>query len=428
MDKYNAIVTQCDIKDETKKGSLSHLKIALKDNISTKGVKTTASSKILENYTPVFNATVVDKIIQAGGHIVAKTTMDELGMGGYGKNPATGPTLNAIDQNRMAGGSSAGSAVLVASGVVDVALGTDTGDSMRIPASYNGIVGLKPTYGRVSRYGVVPYAASLDHVGIFAKDIKTVATMLEVIAGYDRLDQVTSHKEVERYSDLDSDVNDVKIAILDNVLNEIDNEEIIGAFYRLVNALDLRYSEVKTVSMDEDLFKALPIVYKIIANAEAFSNHSNLSGVPFGNRIAGDTLSETILKTRSNGFSFQVAQRMFIGATTLMSENYTDVYVKAQKVRRKVVDNLNEMKEDYDFIIAPAASRIAPLLSEDEDEHATLADSYMVMDNFSGHPGIVIPLGTSESMPFGLYISTRAFNEKQLLSFAAIIEEMVGEL
>lgn len=427
-DNINAIVTECNIKDDSKSGILDNTKVVLKDNISTKGIKTTGSSKLLENYVPVFNATIVDKIVDAGGEIIAKSAMDELGMGGFGTTAATGPVKNPLDLTRVAGGSSSGSAALVASGYVDVSIGTDTGDSMRIPASYTGIVGIKPTYGRVSRFGVIPYAASLDHVGIFGKDVYTTAKMLEVISGYDVNDQTSSKKAVEDYASLDSSLDNIKVGVISNVINEISNEKILSVFNTLITKLQASNIAVENIEFKEELFKAFNPVYKIISNAEAFSNHSNLNGVPFGNRAQGDNLSEIMLNTRTEGLSFQVRQRHFVGAYSLMSENYEKMYDQAKKVRRLIVEDINEQLSKVDFFIAPAAGRIAPKLDEDFDENSTLADSYMVMDNYSGHPGIVLALGEIEGMPFGVYVSTKAFNEKQLLTLSALIEEIVGEM
>lgn len=428
MDNYNAIVSECLIKDESKSGKLDNLKFAIKDNISTKGVKTTGSSKILENYVPVFNATVIDDIVNAGGEIIAKAALDELGMGGYGTTAATGPVLNPLDTTRVAGGSSAGSAALVASGYVHASLGTDTGDSMRIPASYTGIVGFKPTYGRISRFGVIPYAASLDHVGIFAKDVKTTATILEVIAGYDENDQTSSYKAVEDYASLDASLAGVKVGIIDNVIEHISNEDILTAFNNLMSKLVENDVQVENIQLNQDLFKALPTVYKVLTNAEAFSNHSNLNGVPFGNRQPGDNLNEIMLETRTKGLGYQVRARHLVGAYALMEENYEGIYQKSKKVRRLIVEDLNDQLAKVDFLIAPAASRIAPKQDEDFYASSTYADNYMVMDNFSGHPGIVLPLGKSDCMPFGLYVSSKAFNEKQLLTLSNLIQEIVGEI
>ena len=269
VDYLNAIESIVDIKDESKKGKLSNVEVVIKDNISTKGYVTSASSKMLENYIPVFNATIVDKIVEAGGHIVAKTAMDEFGMGGFGKTGKNGVVLNPVDKTRVSGGSSAGSAALVGNGVVDVSIGTDTGDSMRIPASYCGIVGFKPTYGRISRFGVIPYAVSLDHVGIFAKDVKTAALMLEVISGRDEKDQTSSQKEVDEYSKLDGNINDSKVLIIDNVVKAISNKDILAVFDNLVSKLKHSGVNISNVMFNEDVFRAQNIIYQIIANSEA---------------------------------------------------------------------------------------------------------------------------------------------------------------
>ena len=424
----NAIVSECDLKKNLTNGKLKGKKVVIKDNISTKGVKTTGSSLILDNYVPVFNATVVDKILDEGGHIVAKSAMDELGMGGFGITPATGVVLNPLDKTRVSGGSSAGSASLVASGFVDVSLGTDTGDSMRIPASYCGIVGFKPTYGRVSRFGVIPYAASLDHVGIFSKDVKNAAEMLEVISGFDSNDLTSSHKEVLDYASLDSSLDNIKIGVITNVIDDIKNEEILNAFNNLVSSIKEKNIDVKEITFDDTVFSALPIAYKIIANAEAFSNHSNLNAVPFGVRKEGQNLDEIMTNSRTQGLGYQVRGRHLLGAYSLTGENYEKVFMKAKKVRRLIVDEINKQLEDVDFFIAPASARIAPKIDEDLKGDSPIGNNYMVMDNFSGHPGIVLPMTKIDGMPVGVYVSTKAFNEKQLLTLSALIEEIVGEL
>lgn len=424
----NAIVSECLIKDKTQTGKLSNTEVVIKDNISTKGVKTTASSLILENYVPVYNATVVDKILAAGGEIVAKSSMDELGMGGYGTTAATGSVLNPLDNERVAGGSSSGSAALVAAGFTNVSLGTDTGDSMRIPASYTGIVGFKPTYGRVSRYGVIPYAASLDHVGIFANNVLNTATMLEVIAGYDPLDQTSSHKEVEDYATLNSDISNIKVGVIKNVIDDIKNVEIKASFDELISKLKNEGVEVVEVEFNQQYFRALNIVYKILSNAEAYSGHSNLNGVPYGVRENGDSLDEIMLNTRTKGFGYQVRSRFVLGAYSLSSDNYERAFNQAKKVRRLIVDEINQQLELVDFLIAPASGRIAPKLTDDFNSDEIIANNYMVMDNFTGNPGIVLPMCKVENMPVGVYLSTKAFNEKQLLTLSALIEEVVGEL
>lgn len=431
----NAVVTECNLKsDKIKNNLLLDVPVVVKDNISTKGVKTTGSSKFLESYIPVFDATVVEKLKNSGATIIAKTALDELAMGGFGLTSATGPVLNPLDKTRVSGGSSAGSAALVGAKVVDVAIGTDTGDSCRIPASYCGIVGFKPTYGRISRYGVFPFANSLDHVGIFANNIKNAAVTLEAIAGYDSQDMTSSQKPVDKYSEYKAvDLSSKKIGVIDNVVEAISNPEIVEAFNNLVNKLNERLDTVEHIVFNRQLFKAQNTLYKIISNAEAVSNHSNLNGLAFGERSKGSNLEEIMINSRSEGFGSQVKSRYLIGGYSLDINNIDATFNQAKKVRRLLVDDINESLKDVDFLMAPASARIAPKLNGvnevdvNSDEHL-IANNYMVMDNYTGNPGIVVPMTKVDGMPVGVYISSRAFNEKDLLAVASLIEEIVGEI
>lgn len=431
----NAVVTKTDIKGEDNQDlKLFNVPIVIKDNISTKGIKTTASSRFLENYLPVFDATVVDKLKTSGATIIAKTSMDEFAMGGFGLTANGGPVLNPFDKSRVSGGSSAGSAALVGAKVVDIALGTDTGDSCRIPASYCGIVGFKPTYGRISRYGVLPYASSLDHVGIFSNNVQNAALLLEVLAGYDDKDMTSSQKSVENYSEmLDLDLSNMTVGIINNVIDAISNEKIKAAFNNLIKRLEEKGIGNRSVEFDQQLFRNQNAMYKIIANAEAVSNHSSFNGLAFGNRVTGDNLEEIMTKSRSENIGLQAKSRYLIGGYSLDINNIDKTFTQAKKVRRMLVNDINKNFNDVDFFIAPASARIAPKVDDDDnvdinsDEHL-IANNYMVMDNFTGNPGIVLPLTKIEGMPVGVYLSSKAFNETQLLSLASLIEEIVGEV
>lgn len=431
----NAVVSECNLKSKNLENNLMlDMPVVVKDNISTKGITTTGSSKFLEDYVPVFDATVVDKLKKSGSTIIAKTTLDELAMGGFGLTPATGPVLNPLDKTRVAGGSSAGSAALVGAKVVEVAIGSDTGDSCRIPASYCGIVGFKPTYGRISRYGVFPFANSLDHVGIFSNNIKNAALTLEAIAGYDSQDMTSSKIAVDKYSEYkDVDLSSKKIGVIDNVVEAISNKKILDAFNTLVNKLNEKVATVEHIVFNRQLFKAQNTLYKIISNAEAVSNHSNLNGLAFGKRSEGLDLEEIMIQSRSQGFGSQVKARYLIGGYSLDVSNIDKTFNQAKRVRRLLVDDINESLEDVDFLMAPASARIAPKLDEVNnvdiysDEHL-IGNNYMVMDNFTGNPGIVVPMTKVDGMPVGVYISSKAFNEKELLAIASLIEEIVGEI
>lgn len=269
-EKINAVINFVDPKEQLEnlnEGKLYGMPIALKDNISTKGIKTTAASKMLENYVPIYDAFVVKKLKEAGAVTICKTSMDELAMGGTNLTACIGPVLNPYDLKRMSGGSSGGSAALVSSGVVPLALGSDTGDSVRKPASFCGVIGVKPTYGRISRYGVIPYASSLDHVGYFTRNVKTASLTLEVLAGRDDNDMTSSFKEVEEYSKLlNSDIQGKKIAIFKNVIDSLTNQKTKDMFNDLIIKLKEKGATIEEVSFNDDLMKAMLPAYYLISN------------------------------------------------------------------------------------------------------------------------------------------------------------------
>ena len=320
QDTLNAVITFVDPSehlkelDKYKGGKMYGVPIVLKDNVNTKGVLTTAGSKILSNYVPVYNACIADKLREAGAINIAKASMDELAMGGTNLTSFTGACHNPWDINRMAGGSSGGSAALVAAGVVPFAIGSDTGDSVRKPASFCGVVGVKPTYGRISRYGIIPYSSSLDHVGYFTRNIEDAAIALEVLAGRDDRDMTSSYEPVVEYSALvTGDIKGKKIAVLKNVIDAIKNEQTLNAFNKLMGQLKDKGAIVEEVSLDEDLLKAMLPTYYLIANCEATANHSNLDGMRFGFRQEGNSMEEIMINTRTAGFGSLLRKRFVIG-------------------------------------------------------------------------------------------------------------------
>lgn len=438
QERLNAVVTFVDPKDQLEalkevdeKAPMYGMPVVLKDNVNTKGIRTTASSRILDNYVPVYNAHIVDKLEKAGAIVIAKSSMDELGMGGTNRNAYTGPVHNAWDNTRISGGSSGGSAALVAAGVVPFAIGTDTGDSVRKPAAYNGIIGMKPTYGRISRYGIIPYASSLDHVGYFTTSIKDAAVALEVLAGRDDRDMTSSFEKVEAYSsNLNSDLRGKRIAILDNVQEAIEDEEIRQNFDSLMKKLQARGAVVERVRMDDQLMNALLPTYYIIANAEATANHSNLDGIRFGMREDGESVEDVMINTRTKGFCSYVRKRFVIGSYSLFVENQDKIFRKAQKVRRLIVNDLKQILDQYDVVIASAAGTIAPLVDESKDSHLgadnNVAENHMVLGNFSGYPSITVPTGFSKGMPIAINMSAKAFDEQTLFNIGLAIEEETG--
>lgn len=439
-EKLNAVVTFIDPAEqisnlnEYKDGLMYGIPVALKDNVNTKGIRTTASSRILDNYVPVYDATIVKKLREAGAVFVAKTSMDELAMGGTNLTAATGPVLNPYDTTCISGGSSGGSAVLVAEGVVPMAIGTDTGDSIRKPASYCNIVGFKPTYGRISRYGIIPYSSSLDHVGTFTRTVKDAALALEVLAGRDDLDMTSSNLPVEHYLDaVKGDVAGKKIAIIKNIIDAIDNQETLKCFENVVNGLKAKGAIVEEVEMNQQLLRAVLPTYFLIANCEATANHSNLDGIRFGNRKEADSSEEIMMKTRTEGLCAYVRKRFVIGSYGLFVENQERLFRQAQRVRRLICEDVDRVLNEYDAFIAPASAGGAPKVDAPAKNQMSdaylVAENHMALGNFTGYPSITVPMGMTGGMPVGVNLTGRAFEEGELLNIAQAIEDLnkVGE-
>ncbi|MGP1376497.1 MAG: amidase family protein [Bulleidia sp.] len=413
-------------------GALYGVPIALKDNVSTKGILTTAGSRILSNYVPIYDATIVAKLREAGAVTIAKSSMDELAMGGTNKTCFTGPAYNPWDVRRITGGSSGGSAALVASSVVPLAIGTDTGDSVRKPASFCGVVGVKPTYGRISRYGIIPYASSLDHVGYFTGNVADACLALEVLAGRDERDMTSSTRPTEAYRALlNADMHGKKVALLKNVLDGVKNPDVRALFLKVVEKLRARGAVVEEYTFDERLMRAILPTYFLIANCEATSNHSNLDGIRFGVREEGSDMQEIMTQSRTKGFGPLIRRRFVIGSYGLLQENQERLFRKAQKVRRKIVEAMEACLQTYDAILAPAAGNIAPLLNEREDQDRLsqeeyVTENYMAMANFSGGPSMTVPMGFTEGCPVGVNVTCAPWRETAMFGIAKAIEEETG--
>lgn len=427
----NAVVTfQEHPEQKSAAGKLAGVPIVLKDNINTKGLRTTASSRILDNYVPVYNATITDKLEQAGAVVMAKASMDELGMGGTNRNAYTGPVHNPYDLSRISGGSSGGCAVLVAAGAVPLAVGSDTGDSVRKPAAYCGVVGVKPTYGRISRYGVIPYASSLDHVGYFTRNIEDAALALEVLAGRDDHDMTSSYEPVGEYaSALNGDLKGKKIGIFKTVMDAQTNPVMIAAFQQLVEQLKEAGAIVDEVEMPLEYMELIAPVYKTIANAEATANHSNLDGLRFGMREPGESVEDVMTQTRTKGFSSYVRARFVIGSYSLFEENQDRLFRKAQKIRRLLVEAYAKMFEDHDVVLSIAAPNVAPLIESSSDVRFgqdEFVEEHMQLGNFSGYPSLTMPLGLDQGLPFGICLNAKPFEEQVLFDVAKGIEEQIN--
>jgi aspartyl-tRNA(Asn)/glutamyl-tRNA(Gln) amidotransferase subunit A len=405
--------------------------VVLKDLINMKGTLTTGSSKILQNYISPYDATIVKKLRDAGAVMIGKASCDTFGMGGTNKTAVTGPVHNPYDLSRMSGGSSGGSAVLVASGVVPMAIGTDTGDSIRKPAAFNGVVGVKPTYGRISRYGVIPYASSLDHVGFFTNNVSDAAVTLEILSGRDDLDMTSSLRPVEKYSQtLNGDLKGKRFGIISNVTDTIQNKQTMQQFETLCQKLSAQGAIVTKITLNDDLMKAMLPTYYIIANAEATANHSNLDALRFGVQLEGKDIEETMINSRTAGFGPLLRKRFVIGSYALFTENQEIIFRKAQRVRRLIVQAVAQALNEVDCLIAPASGNGAPLLNESHIDQLSseylIAENFMVLGNFSGYPSMTLPFGFDGNCPLGINLTCRPFEEGLMLNLACGIEELTG--
>ena len=411
-------------------GKLDGIQVALKDNVSVNGLRTTAGSMILDNYVPVYDATITKKLKDAGAVIVCKTAMDELGMGGTGLNACSGPVGNPWDLKRIPAGSSSGSAAVVAAGAVPLAIGTDTGDSIRKPAAYCGVVGVKPTYGRISRYGIIPYASSLDHVGYFTTGIEDAALALEVLAGRDDHDMTSSALPVEDYAKkLNPSLAGRKIGVLTNVAEKA-TPEVKKIFDDLMAQAKAAGAEIVPVRMPDELMEFIAPVYKTIANAEATANHSNLDGLRFGVRKPGESVEEVMTNSRTAGFSSQVRERFVVGSYSLFEENQDRIFRKAQQIRRILVDAYAKLFDEAELIAAPAAPDIAPLVEDVLNRLRTAKDrpeeEFMQLANFSGYPSLTMPMGSKDGMPVGVNLTAKPFEEQVLFDTALGLENLTG--
>ena len=425
IEREYATKRAAELENNSEAQILKGAAIAVKDNICTRFSQTSCGSRILGSYKPQYNATAVEKLLDADAVIIGKTNMDEFAMGSSNENSAFGTVKNPWDTTRVPGGSSGGSAVAVASGVVRAALGSETGGSVRQPASFCGIVGLKPTYGRISRFGLVAFASSLDQIGIFGQTAKDVAKVLGVIAGRDKNDATTADVAVPDYvSELDKDIKGRKIGVpralfgmgldaevRESVENAIENYRSLGA-------------EIVDVELPNSKYSIA--VYYILATAEASSNLARFDGVRYGFRAENASeLREMYMKTREQGFGAEVKRRIMLGTYVLSSGYYDAYYSKAQKVRTLLKQDFLDAFEKCDAIITPTAPTTAFKIGEKSDDPLAmyLSDIYTASANLAGIPGISVPCGLSlEGLPIGLQLVGKHWSEDVLLNLASVFE------
>ena len=435
--EINAFVTILDkYMHRGGKTLIDNIPYALKDNISTRGILTTACSNILKDYVPVYDATVYKTLKEAGAILVGKTSMDELAMGGTGTTGNNGVVRNPWDKKRLIGGSSAGSAASVAMNLVPFSIGSDTGDSIRKPAAYGGVVGFKPTYGRISRYGLFAFASSLDHVGCFTKYVADAAIVTDIIKGYDPHDMTSLKDEDECYFDmLNNSVKGKKLFYFKDICdpkNYEDDEELIEILTKFKATIEKVKSlgiEVEEVEFPKELLLALYPTYMTISCAEATSNNSNLTGIQFGPRGEGTSIEEIMFDARTKGFSELIKRRFILGSYILQKENQEKLFKNAQRVRRLVVSKMEELFKKYDGLIMPSSGSIAPLFEESSDK---LSDKYLILENhlvignFGGFPSISIPSGIVNKMPISINITGRVKEDGLVLNLAYKIEEVLN--
>lgn len=406
--------------------------VVIKDNFSTKDIPTTGSSNILNGYVPIFSSEVVRRLEEQGAIIIAKTTLDELAMGGTGTSGHKGITFNPWDPSHthLVGGSSCGSAAAISAGIVPFAIGSDTGDSVRKPASNAALVGFKPTWGRISRFGLFPFATSMDHVAYFTRNVLDSALALNVLAGRDDKDSSSSYRPVEDYtSKIKDNLSGKKIAVINQILGSIKNDVIVNEFSKSVEKLRECGATVDYVDIDENLLKAIYPTYIIISCAEATSNNANLDGIKYGARQEGNTFEEVMINTRTKGFSELIKRRFVIGSFSLLSENAEELFIRAQKCRRLIVDAFNKILKDYDAIYCPAAPTTAPLVNGSSNalsDQYLIADNYMAFANMGGMPSITLPIGFQDGLPFGGNLTAKPFDESNLFGIAQRLENITG--
>jgi len=406
---------------------LAGVPVALKDNLCTRGVPTTCGSRILEGWRPPYDATVVARLREAGAVLVGKTNMDEFAMGSSTENSAYGPTRNPWDQTRVPGGSSGGSAAAVAAGFVPLALGSDTGGSIRLPAAYCGVTGLKPTYGRVSRYGLVAFASSLEQIGPLARDVADCALLLSVIAGHDPMDSTSVDAPVPNYlMDLEAGARGLRLGVPAEAVGPGVEPAVVEALRRALRVFESLGLPVEEITLPT-IEAALPTYY-ILAPAEASSNLARYDGVRYGLRVPADDLYAMYAQTRRGGFGAEVKRRIMLGTYALSAGYYEAYYIKAQKVRTLVARDFERAFQRVDLVVMPVAPGPAFRLGEKvEDPLAMyLSDIFTIPVNLAGLPALALPCGFDRGLPIGLQLIARPFAESAALRAGWAFQQATG--
>ncbi|MDR7553987.1 MAG: Asp-tRNA(Asn)/Glu-tRNA(Gln) amidotransferase subunit GatA [Armatimonadota bacterium] len=406
---------------------LAGVPVAIKDNICTRGIPTTCASRILEGWVPPYDATVVARLRDAGAIVLGKTNLDEFAMGSSTEHSAFGPTRNPWDPTRVPGGSSGGSAAAVAAGMVPLALGSDTGGSVRLPAGFCGVVGLKPTYGRVSRYGLVAFASSLDQIGPIARDVADCALLLGVLAGHDPADATSADVPTPDYlAALGEDAAGLRLGVPREAFGEGVAPAVADALREALRVFANLGCDVAEISLPT-IDAALPAYY-ILAPAEASSNLARYDGVRYGLRVPGEDLAAMVAQTRRQGFGAEVQRRIMLGTYALSAGYYEAFYLKAQRARTLVARDFARAFERVDLVVLPVAPTPAFRLGEKADDplQMYLSDIFTISVNLAGLPGLALPCGMADGLPIGLQLVGRAFDEVTLLRAGYAYEQAAG--
>ena len=408
---------------------LTGIPIAIKDILCTKSIKTTCGSKILKDFIPTYNATAVCKVLEAGAVLVGKTNMDEFGMGSSTENSIIGPTRNPRDPERVAGGSSGGSAAAVCAGESILALGTDTGGSIRQPSAFCGVTGIKPTYGRVSRYGLVAYASSLDQIGAIGRTVADCAMLLDVICGHDPLDTTSANVEKPDFQKaLQQGIEGIRIGIPEEFFAEGLDSRIKEKVLDAITLLEKNGARVVPINLPHSPYAVS--AYYLIATAEASSNLARYDGVKYGFRNEGDMADcmEMYQKTRTKGFGMEVKRRIMLGTYVLSAGYYDAYYLKAQKVRALIKGDFDEAFKKVDCIMTPVTPCLPFALGEKMTDplQMYLVDIYTVSLNLAGLPGMSLPCGAVDDLPVGLQIVGKHFDEEMVLRVGAAYQRIAG--
>ncbi|MFA4935524.1 MAG: Asp-tRNA(Asn)/Glu-tRNA(Gln) amidotransferase subunit GatA [Candidatus Methanoperedens sp.] len=421
--RENAIACAREIDSKGHDGALAGIPVAIKDNISTKGIPTTCASKILTGYIPPYDAHVIERLKDAGAIIIGKTNMDEFAMGTSTETSFYGATKNPWDLERVPGGSSGGSAAAVAGGEVPLSLGSDTGGSVRCPASFCGVVGLKPTYGVISRYGLISYANSLEQIGPFATNVRDVTALFDVIAGYDARDSTSIKKEANYSSALKNDVRGLKIGVPGEYFGEGTDETVEKAVWDAIHTLEDLGASWKEVTMPHTKYALA--AYYIIAMSEASSNLARFDGMRYGLRTEDSDWHTTFSQVRAAGFGDEVKRRILLGTYALSAGYHDKYYLKALKVRTLIKRDFERAFSDVDVLITPTMPYPAFKLGEKIGDPLSLylADVDTVPINLAGVPSVSVPCGFSGRLPIGMQIIGKHFDEATILRTAYTFEE-----